>query len=99
MSYIYKITNMINGKSYIGKTNLSIEKRFKEHCRDSKKERCENRPLYSAMNKYGIENFTVEQIDKCSADEADEKENIGLNIFKLIKMVTMPLRAEMENHI
>lgn len=38
MSYIYKITNMINGKSYIGKTNLSIEKRFKEHCRDSKKE-------------------------------------------------------------
>ena len=29
MSYIYKITNDINDKVYIGKTNLSIQERFK----------------------------------------------------------------------
>ena len=35
MSYIYKITNSINDKIYIGKTEQSIEKRFKEHCIDA----------------------------------------------------------------
>ena len=39
MAYIYKITNTQNGKIYIGKTLGTVEKRFKEHCRDSQKER------------------------------------------------------------
>ena len=60
MSYIYKITNDINNKVYVGKTNLTIEKRFREHCTDSKKFTIEKRPLYNAMNKYGIEHFHIE---------------------------------------
>ena len=56
-AYIYKITNNINNKIYIGKTNLTIEKRFKEHCRDAFRERNEKRPLYAAMRKYGIQKF------------------------------------------
>ena len=74
MSKIYKITNDINNKVYIGKTNLSIEKRFKEHCDDSKKDRCENRPLYRAMNKYGIEHFCIEEIEECLPEEASDRE-------------------------
>ena len=35
--YIYKITNSINGKSYIGQTQNTIEERWKEHIKDSKK--------------------------------------------------------------
>lgn len=68
MGYIYCITNLINGKQYIGKTTYSVTKRFQEHCSDSKRERCEKRPLYDAMNKYGIENFKVEcleEVDDC----------------------------------
>lgn len=76
MAYIYCITNQINGKQYVGKTTVSITKRFQEHCRDSKKERCEKRPLYDAMNKYGIENFTVEQIIQCEPDELDSYEKL-----------------------
>lgn len=57
MGYIYCITNLVNQKKYVGKTIYSITERFKEHCSDSKRERCEKRPLYDAMNKYGIENF------------------------------------------
>ena len=38
MPYIYKIINNINGKIYIGKTNFTVEKRWKEHCKDFKKE-------------------------------------------------------------
>lgn len=42
MAYIYQITNDINQKIYIGKTEFSIEKRFKEHCKDAFKDRNEN---------------------------------------------------------
>lgn len=41
MAYIYQITNDINQKIYIGKTECSIEKRFKEHCWDAFRERNE----------------------------------------------------------
>lgn len=74
MSLIYCITNDINGKQYVGKTEFSIEKRFKEHCSDSKRERCEKRPLYNAMNKYGIEHFHIEQLEECPYDEAEDRE-------------------------
>ena len=80
MAYIYKILNNINQKIYIRKTSSTIEKRFKEHCNDSKKERCEKRPLYDAMNKYGIENFTVEKVEEVENDEiASEREIYWIN--------------------
>lgn len=58
--YIYKITNQINGKIYIGKTLKDISSRWREHCKAAKKVCCEKRPLYMAINKYGIENFKIE---------------------------------------
>ena len=72
MAYIYKITNNINDKIYIGKTECSIEKRFKEHCIDAFRERNEKRPLYAAMRKYGIEHFQCELIEETNLPEARE---------------------------
>lgn len=69
MEYIYCITNIINNKQYVGKTTSTIEERFKEHCRDSRKTRCNKRPLYNAMNKYGIENFKIEEIEYIEDDK------------------------------
>lgn len=63
MGYIYCITNLINGKQYVGKTMHTIDKRFQEHCRDSRKARCKNRPIYNAIKKYGIENFKIEVLE------------------------------------
>lgn len=74
MAYIYRIWNDINGKDYIGKTLNTIENRWKEHCSDYKRSRCEKRPLYEAMNKYGIEHFHIEQIEECSSDSLSERE-------------------------
>ena len=73
MAYIYQITNDINDKIYIGKTEFSIEKRFKEHCKDAFREHCENRPLYRAMNKYGIEHFYVELLEETNNPEERER--------------------------
>lgn len=81
MGYIYCITNQINGKQYVGKTTYSVTKRFKEHCLDSKKERCEKRPLYDAMNKYGIENFIVEKLLECDNLELSSYEILYIDVL------------------
>jgi len=65
---IYKITNNINGKVYIGKTKNTIEERFKQHIKDAYKETKEKRPLYQAIRKYGESNFTVELIETDISD-------------------------------
>ena len=50
---IYKITNLINGKCYIGQTRRGLYIRFEEHCiNDSKVGR--------AIKKYGKDNFYIE---------------------------------------
>lgn len=74
MSFIYLISNDINDKKYVGKTNLTIEERFKSHLSDSKKRICEIRPLYRAINKYGVEHFNIEKLEECSPEEASERE-------------------------
>lgn len=72
MAYIYQITNDINGKIYVGKTERSIEERFKEHCKDSNRREFEKRPLYRAMNKYGTEHFHIELLEE--TDKPEERE-------------------------
>lgn len=67
---IYKATNLINGKMYIGKT-YNFEKRKREHLYDIDNEL----PFHRALKKYGFENFKWEIIDKADTDkEIKEKE-------------------------
>jgi group I intron endonuclease len=74
MSYIYKITNNVNDKIYIGKTEyVKPEERWKQHLREYTRKRCEKRPLYAAMNKYGIEHFHFEVIEETDNPEEREK--------------------------
>lgn len=61
------------------------EKRFKEHIRDARKERCEKRPLYSAFQKYGPENFQLETIEECSAEELSNREKYWIEYFGTFK--------------
>lgn len=82
MSYIYKITNDINDKVYIGKTAFSIQKRFQEHCLDAFRERCEKRPLYAAMRKYGIEHFFIEEIEQCDDALAADREAYWIGVYE-----------------
>lgn len=70
MGYIYKITNNLNHKSYIGKTTYTIDHRFKQHINNAKtREDLAHLPLYMAMNKYGIDNFSIEEVEQVSDND------------------------------
>jgi group I intron endonuclease len=63
MEVIYKITNKINGKFYIGKTK-NIERRWNEHLSLVGKKR---HPPYDSILYYGKENFIIEIVDKADS--------------------------------
>lgn len=70
---IYKITNNINGRMYIGQSNC-IERRFAQHKSPYEQQRFAEKPLYKAFKKYGIENFSFEVIEECTVAQLDERE-------------------------
>lgn len=71
--FIYKITNRVNNKVYIGQTHFTIEHRFKQHVKNFNIEH-RQQPLYKAFAKYGIENFYVEELENVECDKLDERE-------------------------
>lgn len=65
--YIYLITNLVNGKYYVGQTN-NIQKRVNAHFSASR--RGKPFPINRAIRKYGGANFLVEEI-ACAANQAE----------------------------
>ena len=79
---IYKITNLISGKCYIGQSR-HVERRFNAHKNkpfDLNSESYDY-PLYRAIRKYGLENFKFEVIEECSVDKLNELERKYIKVF------------------
>ena len=83
MGYIYKITNKINNKCYIGKTELTPEIRWKRHLNTWKKGK--DRPLYRAFNKYGIDNFILEILEENDNNLLSEREIYYIELYDSFK--------------
>ena len=82
MTGIYKITNTINNKVYIG-LSKNIEDRWKTH---KKRYKIENdkeyeKHLYRSFRKYGIEAFTFEIIEECLEEELSNREIYWISYF------------------
>lgn len=71
MHYLYRITNKINGKYYIGQTN-NLHTRWIAH------KNCSESPtqvIHHALAKYGINNFEFDHIATCKTiDQANDSE-------------------------
>lgn len=65
---IYKITNKLNGKSYVGQS-IDIKRRWREHINNSS-----NSLIHKAIIKYGEDNFIFEILEECKRDYLNEKE-------------------------
>lgn len=76
---IYCITNKINNKKYVGKTLSSIEERFEQHIAD--RTHYNHRPLYMAMNKYGVENFSITLLEENDYTKLSEREQYWIKIL------------------
>lgn len=77
--FIYKITNKVNGKIYIGLTSNTIKSRFSCHIRDSKTAK---KGIDAAIRKYGKENFIVEEIDTAhTIEELNSKEQYWIAFY------------------
>lgn len=73
---IYKITNLLNEKIYIGQTKQPIEKRFLQHSKA-------NSPLGQAMRECGLENFTIEIVERCkNQNELNEREKFWIKVLR-----------------
>ena len=58
---VYKITNLVNGKVYIG-ASKNIERRWRDH------KRCTDSPIHSDLETYGLDNFKFEVLLECPED-------------------------------
>lgn len=79
---IYKVTNQINGKVYIGQS-VDIKKRWGVHHRAYKDKASPQYTclFYRAIRKYGIENFTFEVIEECEKDQLDRQEKYWIAYY------------------
>lgn len=84
-AYIYIIWCDISGKCYVGKTTTDPYKRFREHIREARKSRNKNRPLYTAIRKYGDQHFHVSSIGEYPIEEINEWEIHWIKAFGAYK--------------
>lgn len=82
---IYKITNLANGKVYIGQSVRGVKERFHRHIQDALSERLDTH-FARAIRLYGPDNFTVEVIDSADTqDELNQKEQYWIREYDSIK--------------
>ena len=78
---IYKITNIINGKVYIGQAIRSVQSRFRRHVSDALNHIIDTH-FARAINKYGEKNFIWEIIDTASTqEELNQKEKYWIEFY------------------
>ena len=79
---VYKITNKVNGKIYIGSSN-DIKHRWAQHKEALNRGDHTNIHLQNAWNKYGLNNFKFEIIEECDPSVQFEREQFYLNTLSL----------------
>ena len=83
--YIYKISNKINNKVYIGQSIKPIEERFKRHVSDSVNNILDTH-FARAIRLHGAENFYIELIDTASTqEELTQKEQAWIRYYNAVE--------------
>lgn len=82
MQCIYKITNLLSGKQYVGKTTQPLNERYSQHVANANNL---DTYLYRAMRKYGIESFVAEIIEWVGIhDDIDAREKFWISELRTL---------------
>ena len=76
MGWIYKITNTINDKVYVGQTRYSIAHRFSQH-----KCAAPDSQLHQDMQLLGVDNFMIDTLEECPNDQLNDREMYWINYY------------------
>lgn len=80
---IYCLHNIITDENYVGQTSKPIEERWKQHQRDSRRERYQHYPLYRAIRKYGENNFELLFLGTTnSVEQSDNLEKVWIILLQ-----------------
>ena len=78
---IYKITNTLNQRIYIGQA-VDLATRWKDHIKAGLGIDTPNNMLYKAMLKDGVENFTFEVLEECERSALNDRETYYIAFYK-----------------
>lgn len=80
-SGIYKITNLLNGKGYIGQSKDIYRRCNEEHLYGGNNIETASFHIYQAFNKYGTQNFKVEVLELCNQEELNNREIYWISYY------------------
>ena len=83
MGFIYKITNDINDKVYIGQTINNIQYRFRSHINQALREPKDK--FHYALKEIGIEHFSINKIEECANELLDEREKYWIKYYNSVE--------------
>ena len=83
---VYTITNIINGKLYLGSTKVSFKERWRHHIKALKGGKHHSIKLQRAVDKYGLDNFKFEILDICDIEFVTSTEKYWLNLLNSVVM-------------
>ena len=75
---IYKITNLINDKCYVGQS-INIENRWKQHVSMLNSNKHHSVKLQLAWDEFGVKNFKFEILEECDRESLNKKERFYIN--------------------
>lgn len=81
MGIIYKVTNKINNKIYIGQTTQLLKDRIRGHKNEAFNSSSKKCPFRQAIVKYGIDNFEIEEIEEVDNKLLNEREIYWIDYY------------------
>ncbi len=84
-TFIYKITNKVNGKAYIGLTTQTVKERWRQHVAKALRPSVAQTGAFGfAIVKYGPLSFIVETLWEGPNEELDEQERLWIQYYRTL---------------